>query len=196
MNPGWAWRQISPSGPNFWTRVTEDETRQLQRLASGRRILEVGSGYGWTASNMAVAGARSVLAVDPHRQHRDNDNFRHGDSGDVMEANVTFYGLGQIVKIDRREPEAALPKLADADARFGLVLVGVTGYSRVIYAIEHTVPLLDDGGILAVLGYGEDDGTTSAVGSLFGADAAAQLTGSLWQLAMATPRAEDSWLRL
>lgn len=69
------WRPLSPAtaegpwatGPTIATSLTEPETAELRRLATGAKVLEIGTAYGYAAVAMALAGAALVVTVDPHQ---------------------------------------------------------------------------------------------------------------------------------
>lgn len=88
------WRQITLDGVHYIaTSVTEAETKEIQHLARGKYVLEIGSAWGYSAIAMALAGADWVMAVDPHPRD---------DWYQTMQANLTFYGVADRVSIVRR----------------------------------------------------------------------------------------------
>lgn len=90
------WRPVAPGdGPAIETSLTAREAATLVDLAAGKRVLEIGSAYGYSAILMALAGA-TVVAVDPH-----------GGYGSLpgslprMRENVAAYGVENRVEIIR-----------------------------------------------------------------------------------------------
>lgn len=98
-----SWRDVQiGDGPAISTSLTEAESDELRRLAAGADVLEIGSAYGYSAIVMALAGANSILAIDPHLWL---------DSWPTMTANVEAYGVANRVQIWRTDSQAALPTL-------------------------------------------------------------------------------------
>ena len=188
MRP-WQFQQISPTGPTFWTRMLPDEALELQRLASGRRVLEVGTGYGYSTANMALAGARHVVSVDPHLPCPDNDEARYGDTSVLSVTNLQFYGLGKAqVTLEQDTAAAYLHKLTvqlaeDPAATFGLVLIDGNSSPEAVEAdVRAALPLLAAKGTLAVMNSGDSSfGTDVAMNWLFDLDSIADVrtVGSL-----------------
>jgi predicted O-methyltransferase YrrM len=143
------WRDVAPGpGPAIATSITDAESAKLRELAGeGRRVLEVGSAFGYSAVVMALARAE-VHAVDPHDWLQ---------SAGVMAANLGFYGVADRVVVDRRRSNEALPALADAGERFNLVFVdGDHAREAVEHDVSWGLKLLAPGGVLACHDYGED----------------------------------------
>jgi predicted O-methyltransferase YrrM len=143
------WRDVAPGpGPAISTSITDAESAKLRELAGkGRRVLEVGSAFGYSAVVMALAGA-TVHAVDPHAWLR---------SADIMAANLRVYGVGDRVAIDCRSSHEVLPTLADWGERFDLVFVdGDHAREAVDHDVSWALKLLAPGGVLACHDYGED----------------------------------------
>lgn len=177
----WRDAEFSPGGHRVRTSVTEDETRELQRLAKGRRCLEVGSAHGWSATAMALAGAESVTAVDPHEPHVTNEELPTlGEMGATLHA----YGVTDLVTIDRRRSQEALPALRDAGERFGLIFIdGDHEREAVDHDTRWAEILLSPDGVIACHDYGNDNtpGVKEALDSLF-PGGPARVIHSLWVL--------------
>lgn len=143
------WRDVAPGpGPAVSTSVTEAEAATLRGLAAGRRVLETGSAYGFSAVTMALAGAEHVTAVDPH-------TWIPG-SYEQMMANLGFYGVAERVTVVREPSQVALPRLAAQGAAFGLVFVdGDHSAAAARHDIEWGLKLLEPGGVLAIHDAGE-----------------------------------------
>lgn len=172
------WRavQVSPGphSPAFATSIHGDEADRLAALASGRRCLEIGSAYGYSAVVMAAAGAVHVTAVDNHASL---------PTRQVMEANVAACGSAHLITMVVADCADAFPQMAAAGERFGLVFVdGDHGHDLVIRDIRLALSVLEPGGILAVHDYGEDccPGVAEAVDELF-PDGPDEVTVTLWQ---------------
>jgi predicted O-methyltransferase YrrM len=84
------WRDVSlGDGPPISTSVTAAETAELQRLALGRRVIEVGSAYGYSTVALAQV-AEHVTAIDPHQWL----NSLH-----TLRANLDAYGVADRVDV-------------------------------------------------------------------------------------------------
>lgn len=142
------WRDLKPGdGPAISTSLTEREAAELARLAAGRAVLEVGSAYGYSTIVMALTGA-TVTAVDPHAWL---------NSHDQMQANLGAYGVMEAVTVLREGAETALPRLAAAGHRYGLIWIdGDHSPEAVARDVRLSLPLLAAGGVLACHDYGED----------------------------------------
>lgn len=142
------WRDLAPGpGPTISTSLTERETAELARLAAFADVLEVGSAYGFSAITMALAGA-AVTAVDPHVWL---------DSYGQMQANLGVYSVADQVTVLREGAETALPRLAAAGQRYGLIWIdGDHSRDAVARDVRLALPLLAPGGVLACHDYGED----------------------------------------
>jgi predicted O-methyltransferase YrrM len=101
------------------TSVTPAETAELQRLATGRQVLEIGSCFGYSALQMALAGAMHVLAVDPHME---KDGGIPGSIG-TMRAALRQLGVEDRVTICLNWSHVVMPALYAMGARFGLIFI-------------------------------------------------------------------------
>ena len=142
------WQPVAPGdGPTISTSLTAAETAELQRLAAGGDVLEVGSAYGYSAIAMALAGGR-VYAVDPHQWLA---------SYDVMVANLAAYGVADRVEIVRLDSRYLLPTLVGTDRRFDLVWIdGDHAADTVAHDVAYARQLLKPTGTLACHDYDED----------------------------------------
>ena len=141
------WRDVTLNGgPAINTSITEDETAVLQELARGRRVLEIGSAYGYSAVAMALAGAVSVDAVDPH-------TWIPGSEG-VMRGNLEAHGVADRVTIHLGLSWDVLPALEPGT--YGLLFID-GDHSRGALMRDVTLgrPLLAPGGVIAAHDYGE-----------------------------------------
>ena len=133
-------------GPTISTSLTAAETAELQRLADGADVLEVGSAYGYSAVAMALAGGR-VTAVDPHMWL---------SSFETMTANLLAYGVAGEVTIRREDSRTAMPELFHSGARFDLVWIdGDHAAGMVAHDVSWAIRLLREGGTLACHDYDE-----------------------------------------
>lgn len=96
------WHKRVPEGargPAISTSVSIAEERELRRLARGKRVLEIGSAFGFTAIAMARS-AEYVVTVDHHR---------HMDSAKALLDNVAAYGARVMCLVaDSQQALAAL----------------------------------------------------------------------------------------
>jgi predicted O-methyltransferase YrrM len=143
------WRDAAPgAGPAISTSVTDVEADRLRALAKGRAVLEVGSAFGFSAVLMALAGAESVTAIDPHDWIP--------QSFEVMLANLGSYGVTGRVQVVRERSQVTLPVLAGERAAFGLVFIdGDHSAAAVRHDIGWGLKLTAPGGVLAVHDVGE-----------------------------------------
>lgn len=141
------WRPVAPGdGPPIDTSLTLAETAELQRLAKGADVLEIGSAYGYSTVALALV-AKSVVAVDPHTGHASYGHLR---------ANLGFYNVTDKVDVVVEFSQAALPVLFELGRSFDLVWVDGDHRAE---AVEHDVTwalrLLRLGGALACHDYDE-----------------------------------------
>lgn len=139
------WRDVSPgSGPGIPTSLTLDETDKLKELAAGKKVLEIGSAYGYSAIVMALAGA-DVVAVDPHQQL---------NSYWIMKQNLDTYGVSDLVQVvqDDSGIMSAMGK-----GQFDLIWIdGDHSEAAVEHDVTRAVQLLKPDGYLACHDYNED----------------------------------------
>jgi predicted O-methyltransferase YrrM len=170
------WRDVpaGPGGPLIATSVQPDEAAELARLAAGRRVLEVGSAYGYSACVMALAGAKHITAVDPH-------TWIPG-SFEMMLRNLEACGADGQVVVVRLPSQIVMPDLADKGTRFGLIFIdGDHSEAAVRHDVEWAQKLLEPGGVIACHDLGEDcccPGVRTALASMF-PDGPDRMTGTL-----------------
>jgi predicted O-methyltransferase YrrM len=168
------WRDVAiGDGPPINTSLTLRETEELQRLAKGGDVLEIGSAYGYSTCALALV-AKSVTAVDPHTGH---------GSYYELQANLNAYGVAHKVKIVQQRSQEALPSLTGHDgwvkpagtaaSSGGFDLVWIDG-DHTAEVVEHDVAwarkLLKPGGVIACHDYDEVTcpGVRQALDNLFG----------------------------
>ena len=142
------WRDRAPveGEPLISTSLTEAETAELSRLAAGKRVLEVGSAYGYSTVVMALV-AEHVTAVDPHQWLA---------SQSVYAGNLRAYGV-QNVESWLDWSMSALPALTQRGDTFDLVFIdGDHSEPGVAHDVSAAVKLLAPGGLIACHDYGED----------------------------------------
>lgn len=137
----WQDRTLTPDGPPINTSITPAETAELQRLAKGKRCLEVGAAYGYSAVTMALGGARWVTSVDPHQWLPSYQPFL---------ANVAAYGVGDHIDAVVLSSFEVMPDLTAQGHTFDLVFVdGDHAEATVAHDAEWGRKLLAPGGVLA-----------------------------------------------
>jgi predicted O-methyltransferase YrrM len=142
------WRDIQiDGGPPISTSITEAEAARLADLADGKRVLEVGAAFGFSAVTMARR-ATFVTSVDPHQWL---------NSYGPMLRNLTAYGVSKQVGIYIASSAEAMPTLVDRGVLFDLIFIDGDHAEA---AVEHDVTwarkLLAPGGVLACHDWDED----------------------------------------
>lgn len=139
------WHDVNlGGGPPIKTSLTAAESDELRRLAVDADVLEVGSAYGYSAILMALSGARSVIAVDPHEKL---------ESWATMVGNVEAYGVAGRVTIWRGRSQDLLPTLGPC---FDVVWIdGDHEAQTVAHDVEWARKLLRPTGTLACHDYDE-----------------------------------------
>jgi predicted O-methyltransferase YrrM len=168
------WGPAAPAAglPPVLTAITPEETERLGELAKGRRVLEIGAAHGYSAIAMAAAGAEHVVSVDPHEQM--------GTLGPML-ANLNAAGVDERVTIVQDISARAMPRLAAAGERFGLVFLDGDHTLPVVTAeIAWSGWLLEPGGYLAVHDYGEDCCCPDVRQAIDQAGLAGATAGTLW----------------
>lgn len=107
------WRHARDGGPPVRTAVTEAETQQLERLAAGKRVLEIGSYEGWSTVVLARQ-AKELTSVDPSPDE---------DLWAKLWDNLRAYGVADDVRVLRQRSQEALPRLYRLDERYDLVFI-------------------------------------------------------------------------
>src|SRR5512146_2133892 len=106
------WRDLPPADFTdrpIHTSLTLAERDELARLAHNRSVLEIGSAYGFSTVAMALGGATSIVAVDPHtwcspptlQNMRDNLAFYQAENRVTIIEDTFFNAVAQF-KGDRR----------------------------------------------------------------------------------------------
>jgi predicted O-methyltransferase YrrM len=165
-------------GPAFNTAITEDEAARLCELARGRRVLEIGSAYGYSAAVMALAGAVHVTAVDPHKAV---------PSAGIMAESLEALNVADQVEMVCDYSWRVMPQMVADGLRFGLIFVdGDHSVEAAARDAAMALPLLEPGGTLAFHDYREPEcpGVGAALDKLF-RDGPDRLTGTLWEKAFA-----------
>lgn len=155
-----------PSEVDGW--LKPDEGKALADLATGRRVLEIGSYCGRSTICLAQT-AEEVYSIDPHDGR---GTPRPKGTYDELTGNLDRYGL-------RREVKAmvgTIDDMADLLPDFGLIFIdGAHDYESVKNDIRHSLALLEPGGLIAFHDYrttpgqhdgGWDPGVTQAVDEL------------------------------
>jgi predicted O-methyltransferase YrrM len=161
------WREVD----GISTSLTRGETAKLRRLAAGQVVLEIGSAYGYSAIQMAQAGARLVVAIDPHAGENPGSLER-------MQANVEARCLADRVAIWRIRSEHATTLLREG--AFGLAFIdGDHSEQAVATDARMAWELLAPGGWLCCHDHGEDScpGVAAALDAWRAPD---ELIDTLW----------------
>lgn len=141
------WRDVAlGDGPAISTSLTLAETAELQRLAQGGSVLEIGSAFGYSAVAMALAGG-TVTAIDPHSWL---------NSYGVMTANLAAYAMLSNVDIRMASSQTIMPQLFAEGRLFDLVWIdGDHEAPAVAHDVEWARKLLKPTGTLACHDYDE-----------------------------------------
>lgn len=142
------WRDVAPypGAPVVQTSLLAEDAGELARLAPGRKVLEIGSAYGYSAAVMMHAGARYLLGIDPHGWLP--------YSRRVWSALLSPFPTAHMVPAPA---EAVAPTLLDDGERFGLIFVdGDHAAPAVEHDVKAAMQLLAAGGVVAVHDYLED----------------------------------------
>jgi predicted O-methyltransferase YrrM len=146
--------------PSIKSAVNPRESRRLVELARGKRVLEIGSQYGYSAVLMALNGA-TVHAVD---WHRGDAIVGHRESLAPMWQNVNTYGVADRVIIHIGSSRDILPLLVPGS--FGFAFHdSYHSTENVLADVALILPLLRPGAKLAFHDYGRY-GVAAAVDSL------------------------------
>lgn len=144
---GW----VFPKGIRGW--LLESEGRKLAELASGKRVLEIGSFCGRSAVCMAQT-AESVVCIDPFNSARTSEN---GDTFEEFAGNLRNYGLENKVTAYRGSTGEISPTLP-ADS-FDLVFIdGAHDFASIALDVAAAERLLVQGGLIAFHDYRQSPG--------------------------------------
>jgi predicted O-methyltransferase YrrM len=140
-------------GVTLDTSLTPAERDELQWLAAGWQVLEVGSCFGYSA--LVLAGvAEHVFAVDPHMEQRG------GIPGSLpkMREALRVFELEHKVTMCLSFSQDVLCHLLSIGARFGLIFIDADhNRPAVEHDLDHSLRLLDEHGALCFHDYGFDD---------------------------------------
>lgn len=150
LNLQWHPVKITPDGPEILTAIREDEAEELRRLATGKRVLEIGSAYGYSAIIMALARATKVTAIDDH-----NGNHWLGDTKQRMTENLAIFGVENLVEIIQDNSAQAMFDLAESGKNYELIFIdGAGDFSSVVCDLVMSKLLLGPAGTIALHDYG------------------------------------------
>ena len=156
-----------------------DEGKELWRLCSGRRVLEIGS-YCGRSSICIAQSAKKLVAVDPHDGR---GTFAPRQTRSEMVSNLRHYSVRDKVEIHLDTSDVVGP--------FDVVFIdGAHDYESVRADIEHALTVLAPGGLLAFHDYRSpiDPGVTRAVDECL--STGAELLSLNVTLAVVRPAAE------
>ena len=156
------------------TSLTASESRRLAKLAKGRKVLEVGSSYGFSTIVMAMT-ASHVDAVDPHPVITPlNPGTLEG-----LRLSVKEYGVEDRVTVIQDYSYNALPEMPAGS--YDLIFVDAFHKEEAVAVDAGLVKnLVKPGGYLAFHDYAEDwcPGVAKAVDRVLGPGG--QVTDTLW----------------
>lgn len=134
---------------DFQSSITEPERALLTDLARDKKVLEIGSAYGYTTCFMAQV-ATEVLAVDPHAGYGAMPG-----SLPAMRQHIAALGIENIEMMIGLSQQV-LPIFISDGMTFDLVFVdGDHRYASAQFDLAHSWPLVAEGGAMAVHDYGE-----------------------------------------
>ena len=142
------------------TAITDTESARLRELAAGKRVLEVGSQYGYSTVLLAAVAER-VHAVD---WHRGDAIVGHKATLPVLWGNLWSFGMLDKVVLHVGHSERVLPLLVPGS--FGFAFHDAYHSAEAVRAdVAMILPLLAPGALLAFHDYGRY-GVTEAVDGL------------------------------
>lgn len=145
LNPAPSW-QLPESHRDIHTSLTPDERDALATLAYGNDVLEIGSAYGFSTIAMALGGATSIVAVDPH-------TWCSPPTLQNMRDNLVAYGVEDRVTMIEDTFFNAVAQFK-GDRRFDLVFIdGDHSYSTVKFDFQNAHNLLRPNAIIACHDY-------------------------------------------
>jgi predicted O-methyltransferase YrrM len=128
--------------------VTQGECAQLQRLASGKVVLELGSDFGRSTIVLAQS-AELVFAVD---WHQGDPHAGHRDTAAEFIRNITRYGVRDKIVAVIGESSLAIPRMAEST--FDFAFIDAFHEEKAAYAdAMMIIPKMKAGGILAFHDY-------------------------------------------
>jgi predicted O-methyltransferase YrrM len=141
------WRDVPIGASVINTSLTADETAELQRLAAGGDVLEIGSAFGYSTVALGLV-AESVVAIDPHITHA---------SHLALVSNLEANGLSPKVAVWIGRSDELLPVLFGTNRRFDLVWIdGDHTAEMVTHDVQWARKLLRPTGTLACHDFGEE----------------------------------------
>lgn len=174
-------RDVDVNGVSITTAVSEAETAELQRLAQGKCVLEVGSAYGYSSIQMALGGAKHVLCVDPHGGY---DVLAVVESLTEMRNNLFLLGLENQITMLLARCQVALPVLAKSSLRFPFIFIdGDHSAPLVEHDLTWVLRLVANDGVVAFHDYGDprNPGVEEALRARY-PDGPTRLIDTLWVL--------------
>ena len=166
------------------TAATPGEAAELQRLARGGVVLEVGSLLGFSTVTLAAV-ARRVHSVDPH------EGYPAHDPRPTLEpflANLREHGVRDRVVVHVGTDAEVLPALAPA--QFTLAFLDLTGmYQDTLDAMERTRRVLRHRAVLCI----HDCGHPDWPGALAAVDDFATHSGTTYRLVDRMAIFEQTW---
>jgi predicted O-methyltransferase YrrM len=135
--------------PDIWSAITNAETKRLAELATGRRVLEVGSQFGYSTVVMALV-ATAVHAVD---WHQGDDIVGDHDSLPKLWVNLGRYDVRERVVVHVGRSETVLPLLPAGSFDFAFHDADHTT-EAVLTDARLILPLLAPGALLAFHDFG------------------------------------------
>lgn len=138
------WRDVTVTeGVRISTSMTDAEANTLAVHAAGKRVLEAGSAFGYSACVMGLAGAQSIVAIDPHEWL---------NSLDPMKRNLAACGVLDKVEIwSGLQAKNALATLAGQGRKFDFIFVdGDHRAAAVEYDLRWALKLIEPDGFIAV----------------------------------------------
>ena len=149
--PTWSWRSATKSGfpKDIVSAVTEAECADLQRLAAGKTVLELGSDFGRSTVVLAQSAAL-VFAVDWHK----GDPHAGGphDSAAKFIHNITRYAVRDKIVAVIGESSLAIPRMADST--FDLAFIDAFHEEKAAYDdAKMIIPKMKPGAVLVFHDY-------------------------------------------
>jgi predicted O-methyltransferase YrrM len=167
------WRDVIPAvGIPISTSLLTEEAIELANFARGKRVLELGSGFGYSTVVMALAGATHIDTIDKF--------IGFNTSRGELEKNLAAYGVSDTVTIHEIYTHTILTEF-EPDS-FDLVFIDAGHqYNETRHDAELSWKLLKPGGYLAGHDYDEDcnPGVREALDDVF-PDGPLRVTGTLF----------------
>lgn len=143
------WQPVTANGIDMSSSITPREIAVLVDLARGRKVLEIGSAFGYSTIMMASV-AESVLAVDPFTDQ--------GVSFAAFDSNVSRSDWSHRINIEVARSQDYLPVLIGVGEQFdGIFVDGCHWRDAVDQDLANATKLVKPGGWIAVHDVGESD---------------------------------------